>query len=236
MSPLLTESRVCGWAVLPAELPGSGAAELLISEPIPFQPRWCDRHVLHPPKQEAPYPFTECQCPSTHAAFDAHTPTRAAGAQHHPHPAPQFQVRRTTCVSCLIPSIISFIFEWGHGQIKNGDDYFCLHLAAPVWTCVWMSKHPWTARAARSPQQSSAFPHRQWWPQRVTLICLWGPPTRMLWRCLHCEEGEDRLWERCMERHLQTHQDRLGDWRGMMKIFRVLVWPRWRLPSAGPVL
>lgn len=125
ISLLLTESRICGWAVLPAELPGSGAAELLISESIPLQPRWRDRHVLHPPKQEAPHPFTECQCPSTHAAFDAHTPTRAAGAQHHPHPTPQFQVRRIARVSCLSfsPSSHSLV-NGGHGYIKNNDCFF----------------------------------------------------------------------------------------------------------------
>lgn len=89
---LFVEPRVCGWAVLPAELPGGRAAELPVSKPLPLEPRRRDGHMLHPPKQEAPHPFTECQCPSTHAAFDAHTPTRAAGAQHHPHPAPQHQV------------------------------------------------------------------------------------------------------------------------------------------------
>lgn len=92
---VFVEPRVCGRAVLPAELPGRRAAELPVPKPLPFQSRRCDGDVLHPANQEAPHPFTERQCPSTHAAFDAHShaPTRLAGAQHHPHPASQHQVR-----------------------------------------------------------------------------------------------------------------------------------------------
>lgn len=85
----LEEPWVCGWAVLSAELPGGGAAKLSPAEPLPVQPRRCDRDVLQPPKQEAQHTFTERQWPSTHAAFDSHADTqpRPAGAQHHPHPA-----------------------------------------------------------------------------------------------------------------------------------------------------
>lgn len=95
LSCVFVEPRVCGRAVLPAELPGRWAAELPVPKPLPFQSRRCDGDVLHPANQEAPHPFTERQCPSTHAAFDAHShaPTRLAGAQHHPHPASQHQVR-----------------------------------------------------------------------------------------------------------------------------------------------
>lgn len=91
---LPVEPRVCGRAVLPAELPGGGAAELSPSKPLPVQPRRRDGDVLQPPKQEAQHTFTERQCPSTHAAFDspADAPPRPAGAQHYPHPASQHQV------------------------------------------------------------------------------------------------------------------------------------------------
>lgn len=86
------EPWVCGWTVLSAELFGGGDAELPIPKPLPLQPGWRDGDVLHPSKQEASHSFTERHRSSTHAAFDAHTQTRPAGAQRHPHPAPQHQV------------------------------------------------------------------------------------------------------------------------------------------------
>lgn len=119
-SVVFAEPRVCGRAVLPAELPGGRAAELSISKSIPFQPRWHDRHMLHPSKQEAPHPFTKRQRPSTHTAFDAHTPTRVAGAQRHSHPAPQLQVRsgcdvaRRQQPSLLTASYTWSVFLWPH--------------------------------------------------------------------------------------------------------------------------
>lgn len=128
------EPWVCGRAVLPAELPGSGAAELPISKPIPLQPRRCDGDMLHPPKQEAPHPFTECQCPSTHAAFDAHThtPTRLARAQHHSHSATQHQV-------CLSVRSMLLLCHKEMTFLTKGF-FFCSTVALIHWkhlSCLW---------------------------------------------------------------------------------------------------
>lgn len=163
---LFVEPRVCGWAVLPAELPGGRAAELPVSKPLPLEPRWRDGHMLHPPKQEAPHPFTECQCPSTHAAFDAHTPTRAAGAQHHPHPAPQHQVssgfpknraKKTLlsfnlCVMLVLEPICSVAFVFRSQWRKNGYDPL---INIPFGVCQWQSVCQWLSSSVLVEQHLS---------------------------------------------------------------------------------
>lgn len=110
---------------------------------------------------------------------------------------------------------------------------FSVPLVAPVWTCAWMSKHPWTARAARSPQRSSAFPHHQWWLRRAMLICPWAQPTRTLWRCLRCEDYSavaSHRWTDADSSRQTEGQKRSGMGWMVEKTFRVLVWPWWSCP------